>query len=65
MENDCLVIDFSKDFLNYDMEKENGKWDIPENTKNAEFRMIINMGFLRFVEIYTNEKIYTEYEFEL
>ena len=47
------------------MEKENGKWDIPENTKNAEFRMIINMGFLRFVEIYTNEKIYTEYEFEL
>ena len=25
MENDCLVIDFSKDFLNYDMEKENGK----------------------------------------
>ena len=28
MENDCLVIDFSKDFLNYDMEKENGKNNI-------------------------------------
>lgn len=25
MEQDCITIDFSKDFLNYDMEKENGK----------------------------------------
>ncbi len=47
------------------MEKENGKWDIPINAENAEFRTKINMGFLRFVEIYINKKILTEYEFEL
>jgi hypothetical protein len=47
------------------MEKENGKWNIPRNDENTEFRTKINMGFLRFVEIYMNKKILTEYEFEL
>ena len=31
MDNECLVLDLSKDFLNYDMEQENGK----ENLINA------------------------------
>ena len=46
------------------MEKEDGKWDIPVNDENAEFRTKTNIGFLRFAEIYTNKRILTEYNFE-
>lgn len=64
MDKDCLVVDFSKDFLNYDMEKENGK----ENLINSivysltELNEVNSVKFLiegneneQFNEIYTRK----------
>ena len=65
MENDCLVIDFSKDFLNYDMEKENGKNNMVKSIVNTltELTEVNKIKILiegneneNFNEVYTREK---------
>ena len=65
MDNDCLVIDISKDFLNYDMEKENGKNNMVKSIVNTltELTEVNKIKILiegneneNFNEVYTREK---------
>ena len=64
MDKDCLVLDLSKDFLNYDMELENGKENLIKTIVNTmtELTEVNKVKFLiegeengQFDEVYTRK----------
>lgn len=65
MEADCLVLDLTKDFLNYDMEQENGKENLINSIVNTmtELTEVNKIKFLiegeqneQFSEVYERKK---------